>query len=257
MIEKKNSKKYFILISQRLLIPYKGVTMIKKFIAVLLASACCLACANQRVWTYNAGQKITRQPLINKSVAVPDFSDSRINDNSNHIAFGLIPLIPFGWLNLQTPEGGQQHISSGLWLFRPPEDFAKATASELENSGLFKEVFYTSRKSDADLTLQGAIKSTQYTGKIFFYGLSIPGDLLWFIGFPQGYSDNALEIHLTLVDNHTGATLWENSYSGYIDQFAFLYYVPADFRYDDLMKKALGSAVSDMQKQITATKLQQ
>ncbi len=101
-----------------------------------------------------------------KSVSVPPFKDERPDKNSNMAAMYLIPLMPFGWMDLSTPEGAQSHTNSGMWLWRPNEDLAKAAAEEVNNARIFKEVFYTTRAAEGDLVLLGAIKSTEYHAKL-------------------------------------------------------------------------------------------
>jgi hypothetical protein len=69
----------------------------------------------------------------------------------------MVPLMPFGWQDLNTPEGIQMHCNSGLWFFKPSEDLAKAVADELSSAQIFKEVFFTNRASEGDLVLKGYI----------------------------------------------------------------------------------------------------
>ena len=114
----------------------------------ILALFIMAGCATQRAWTYKAEPPATTAPMISKSVAVSQLSDGRENVNKNMLMMYLIPLMPFGWQDLKTPEGVQVHLNSGLWLFKPTEDFAKAMAEELNNSGIFKEVFFTNRASE-------------------------------------------------------------------------------------------------------------
>ena len=118
-------------------------------------------CASQRVWMYRAESYIKTKSLVNKTVALLPLSDRRENINRDLIGLGMIPLMPFGWQDMHSPEGMQRHLTSGIWLFRPPEDFAKAIAEELRNSGIFKEVFFTYKASEGDLVLRGQLKSAE------------------------------------------------------------------------------------------------
>ncbi|OPY85962.1 MAG: hypothetical protein A4E72_01777 [Syntrophus sp. PtaU1.Bin208] len=104
---------------------------------VIVALFLLSGCANQRAWTYKADPYVKTTPVVNKSVAVPPFADQRENSNSNYAMLYMIPLMPFGWQDLNTPEGIQMHMNSGLWIFRPNEDFAKAAAEELNNTSMF------------------------------------------------------------------------------------------------------------------------
>src|SRR4030095_15672898 len=99
---------------------------------------------------------------------------------------------PFGSMTLETPEGVQMHVNSGLWQFRPADDIARAVAQEMENARIFRETFAGNRASEADYVLLGEITSTKYEGKIISYGLSAYGPLLWLFGFPSGHTANEL-----------------------------------------------------------------
>ena len=153
-------------------------------LSALLSVVALSGCANQKAWTYRADPYVKMAPLLNKSVSVPPLADLRENINHNMSMMYLIPLMPVGWQNLNTPEGVQMHMNSGLWIFKPTEDFAKAIAEELNNTSMFKEVFFTHRPMEADLALKGKIISTKYDGYLISYGLSAYGPLLWFFCFP-------------------------------------------------------------------------
>jgi len=211
--------------------------------AMLLAFLLISGCANQRAWTYKADPYIPQTPILNKSVAVPPLSDQRENVNNNMWLIYLIPLMPFGWQDLNTPEGVQMHCNSGLWIFRPNEDFAKAIAEELNNTSMFKEVFFTHRSSDADLTLRGIINSTKYDGKIITYGLSVYGPMLWFIGLPVSYVVNYLDLQLELVETKTMKVIWQQSFQKNQDSLSILYALQPDFMYDTLLKDIMKEAI--------------
>jgi hypothetical protein len=161
-----------------------------------------------------------------------------------------IPLMPMGWQDLNTPEGVQMHINSGLWTFKPNEDFAKAIAEELNNTSMFKEVFFTHRPSDADLILKGKILSTKYDGKIITYGLSVYGPLLWFVGFPSAYISNDLSLEFELVESKTNSILWKKSFQKDKGSISFLYYMQADFTYDTLLKEIMKEAIPSIKDQL-------
>ncbi len=221
---------------------------------VILALLIMTGCATQRVWTYKADPYVKTEPLVNKSVAVIPLADSRENRNTNMIGFMYIPLMPYGWMDYNTPEGGQMHIASSLWFFKPSEDIAKAIAEEINNSGIFKEAFFTYRASEAGLTLRGNIKSTYYGGKLYSYGLSVYGADLWFIGFPAGSYDNNLEITLELVDSSTGKILWSETYKKDYGKVFWVYAPGADFNYDQLLKEIMKEAIQSLKKNLSHAK---
>ena len=200
----------------------------------------------------NTGPEISEggAPLIDKAVVVTPFNDQRINENSNMVGMYLIPLMPFGWQDLNTPEGVSMHVNSALWLWRPNEDIAKATSEELNNSRIFREAFYSTRASEGDLVLQGTIKSSKYKGKIITYGLSVEGPILWLIGLPATNISNELVIAFKLEDHKNNRTLWEKEYREEISKTSVLYYLRSDFDYPDMLKKMLLNVVRDMKAEV-------
>ena len=214
-------------------------------------------CSTQRVWTYTADPSVKTVPLVNKSVAVTPLADNRENVNHNMIGLMYIPVMPFGWMTLNTPEGGQQHITSGLWLFRPAEDIAKGIAEEINNSGIFKETFFTNRASEGELNLRGNLKSTYYHGKLFSYCISSYGVYLWLIGFPAGSYKNNLEISFELVESSTGKVLWTATYKKEYGKVFWLYAPGADFRYDQLLKDIMRDVIQSLKRDLSPEKLSQ
>ena len=211
----------------------------------ILAALIFSGCAEQRVWTYRADPYVRTEPLVNKSVAVPPLTDSRINENTNLIGLMYMPLMPVGWMTLNTPEGGQRHNLSGLWLFRPAEDIAKAVAEEINNSGIFKEVFFTNIPSGGELILRGNLKSTYYYGNFLTYCLSVFGVSSWFI-MPAGTYENSLEIAFELVEPSTGSLLWNGTYRKDFNKTFWIYAPGADFRYDQLLKEIMKEVIPSL-----------
>lgn len=222
-------------------------------ILVVLALFCfsITGCATQRGWRYSAEAKKFRDPIVNKSVAVPPFKDARPDKNNNALMMYMIPLVPFGWCDYSTPEGGGIKLNSApIWLFKPTEDLAKAAAEELAASGLFKEVFFTQRASEGDLIFSGMINSTHYSGTMVSYGLSAYGPLLWFVGFPCGSIHNELAVDFSLVDRDNNL-LWQNNYKlNYDKSPVWIYSLPSDFQYDSLYKEIMLKTTADLERKL-------
>jgi len=218
----------------------------RKLFFVFALIILCFGCSSPRAWTYKSEPFVKETPVINKTVAVPPFSDQRLNENSNAILMYLIPLMPFGWQDFNTPEGANLHCMSGQWIFRPNEDFAKAVAEELHNSSIFKEVFFTYKPGDGDFILRGKIESTKYNCKLITYGLSVEGPLLWFIGLPSAYVENQLQLNLKLVDQKSDEVIWEKNYLKADDKVSILYALKSDFLYDSLLKSIMKEALPDL-----------
>ncbi|MCP4651932.1 MAG: hypothetical protein GY858_00910 [Candidatus Omnitrophica bacterium] len=222
----------------------------KKIGLFCLVSVCCFfitGCATQRGWRYQAEPAQEREPLINKSVAVPPFKDNRPDKNTNAVMMYLVPLMPYGWCDYSIPESGNTKLNSTDWQFKPTEDLAKAAAEELRASGLFKEVFFTQRASEGDLVFQGTINSTRYWGKMYSYCLSVYGPNLWFLGLPAGTVNNELGVSFKLSDNSAQDVIWERNASEVYNKTFNLYSMPSDFTYDILYKKILLDSLGDLE----------
>ena len=228
---------------------------ILKSIAFIVLILSCAGCATQRGWRYSADAEKHRTPLINKTVAVTPFKDARPDKNNNALMMYLVPIVPVGWCDYSTPEGGSMKLnSSPVWLFRPTEDLAKAAAEELQASGIFKEVFYTQRGSDGDLEFLGTVNSTRYSGTVISYGLSAYGPLLWLFGLPCGSVENDLAVEFRIVD-HSNNRLWSNKYTrSYKKSPIFIYSLPSDFQYDSLYKEIMVQAVGDLEGELEKNK---
>jgi hypothetical protein len=81
-----------------------------------------LGCATTRAWKYTPEPRRATEPTVRVSLAVLPFEDLRENVNRNRVRLYLIPLMPFGWADYETPEGEAQHITSSLWQFKPSDD---------------------------------------------------------------------------------------------------------------------------------------
>lgn len=218
-------------------------SLLRLMLIIIVVGFFCSGCSSQRVWTYKAESYVKTEPLVNKTVAVIPLADRRENINKNRGGLGMIPLVPYGWMDMYTPEGAQAHVTSGIWLFKPNEDLAKAIAEEIHNSGIFKEVFFTNRATEGELVLRGEIKSTYYKGKMYTYGLSVMGVYLWFIGLPAASAQNDLEISLQLEDSATGKILWADTYKKSQSVTSWIYVMKPDFFYDSLLKEIMKEVV--------------
>ena len=210
---------------------------------LVFACACLFGCAQTRTWSYTPEPRSTASPTVNKTLVVLPFEDHRKNENDNLIGLYMIPLMPYGWADFETPEGPQMHITSGLWQFRPSDDLSRAVAQEIENARVFRETFVGNRPSDGDYVLMGEITRTGYHGKIFSYCLSVYGPLLWFLGLPAAHVSNRLELRLRIAKSPSDPPIWDYTIDAGDEGTSFLYVQKADFMYDALLKKGMTDAV--------------
>lgn len=112
----------------------------------LLTSALLISiffCSCNKTWQYRANS-IKKAAVLNESVTVLPFQDRRPKQNSDLATLCIVPLLPYGWQNLDLPEMAfPGHMNTGIWFYNPKEDFAEALAEELNEAGVFKKVLFS------------------------------------------------------------------------------------------------------------------
>ena len=93
--------------------------------------------------------------------------------------------------------------------------------------------------------------STTYRGKLFTYCLSIYGSYLWFLGLPQAYAENEMEIQLKLEDPKAKTTLWQSSYKRKKSTVSWIYAMQSDFYYDMFLKDIMNESVPNLRAALT------
>lgn len=175
------------------------------------------------------------------------FSDKRSNENSDRYNLYLIPLMPFGYQDLSSPESVPVHANSSLWMnYNPKDDFAKAMAEELNSSGLVDEASFANSNRGYDYYIKGELISTEYKGKLFSYGLSIYGPILWVI-LPATHVANDLEVRLSLIDTKSQKVVFAKNYkSEHYSKIGWIYNLPNDFRYPEMLAGLYKDFIGDI-----------
>jgi hypothetical protein len=227
---------------------------ISKKLTTLLILFFAVSCSNSKGWVYkpndynNEVGHSASNHLRDKTISVLPFTDKRSNENSDALLLYMLPLAPFGYQNLSSPETTVRHVNSGLWVnFNPKDDFAKAMVEELNVSGKFKDVFFSNSIKDSEYYISGELLITDYNGKLISYGLSIYGPLLWYIGFPATYVSNDLEVKLSLMDSKSKKVIFTKTYkaSNY-SKVGWIYSLPNDFQYPEMLKNLYQQFVTDV-----------
>jgi hypothetical protein len=92
----------------------------------------------------------------------------------------------------------------------------------------------------------GEIVSTRYEAKVFTYGLSAFGSLLWYLGLPVGTHSNRLELRLRLARTPADAPLWHHTIQGRRSSVSWIYVMNPDFEYDSILKQGLRDALPSL-----------
>ena len=141
-----------------------------------------------------------------------------------------------------------QHVTSALWNnYKPVEDFPKALVEDLRAAKLYSDAFFDYKEGDAEYVIQGTINSTRYDGKVYSYGLSVYGPLLWFIGLPAGSASNELSIEVNCLNKKTGRTILSKRYTApSYSATSFLYVMANDFNYPEMLANVNKQVVEDL-----------
>ncbi len=210
-------------------------------------------CSSEKTWIYKPNRyelPSVTEKFKNSTVVIKDFSDKREGDNKNYIMMRLVPLSPFGWQNLSAPENTNMHLCSGLWMnYNPKIDFAKSLSEEINSIELFKEAIYSGAIGQADYYINGEIISTQYKGKLFSYGLSVYGPVLWFIGLPATHISNDLSIKISLIDKNKNIVISKIYHAKKYDIYSWIYSINSDFNYANMLQEIYKQFIDDISKQ--------
>ncbi len=233
----------------------------KKTIHLILSglfSISIVGCGTTAKFIYPADGKNLTQfndgPAYQKKVAVVPFEDMRTDKNqSGTMFFYLVPLMPFGWIDYDRPDGARMFMTIAEFDCDASEDLAKAAAFSLRKSGLFQDAFFTfgGDKEKADYLLEAELFSSHYKGTLYSYGVSVFCPYLWFFGLPAGSSYNELTMTLTMTDLSTGRPIWEKKYDVNRKTIQGFYYNWGDDvrAYSGLMQDIMNDAVKDMNRE--------
>jgi len=231
----------------------KGICM--RLVPILFALLA--GCSSQAVWVYTPGKAIVSPSrTLPVRLAVLPLQEWREEGNTNASWVGLIPLVPFGRTDFNRPEGGGGFLAHSAYNSRPSEDYSKAIAREIAQTGMVTEVFYTERDNEpgVDYTLTGKIKNNRYSGHLYTYCLSFYGSLFWLFGAPAGSASNELELSLELRRPGGGPPVWTSSTRGECGRVIGLYYnFGAEFEgYPRLLREGLEKALPELAEALEA-----
>lgn len=228
----------------------------KKFrlITIVIGIALLMSgCSSQKSWVYRPNNYDVKSVKSEKTVAIKSFEDLRENININNLFFYYLPVFPFGWQNLDVPEGQANHTNSGLWTnYNPKEDFAKALAQELEGANIFKEAYFSFQKGKSNLLITGKILNTKYKGKTLSYGITTFACVyLWFLGAPCTVVSNELSIKLICLDSETEEVLFSKTYTApKYKKTSWIYVMKTDFYYSEMLKGIYKEFIVDLKNNV-------
>lgn len=228
-----------------------NVRIVVSKVVVIVALGLWLAgCSTRAGWQYQASATSVGATPVPVTVAVEHFQDQRGTENSRYFWLCIIPLVPYCSADYKRPENANGFLTEAAYNFRPTDDLAQATADELRQAGLFREVYVTDRTSDpnAQLLIRGYIVSTDWDGSAYSYLVGPYAGVFYVLGLPIGSVEGALNLKLELVDNSNGQVLWTQNISQSYEKTEGLYYNYAeDFGYPQMFHDGIKPAIASLQ----------
>ena len=137
------------------------------------------------------------------SVSVVRLQNHRPQHRRSRRALAWIPMVPASSRVIERPG-------------RPKTGIAQVLAKRLKEARVFSSVKYLERvppegsKREADLILDGAVRSSRLEATLFTYGLSFLAHPLWILGIPRHRIGYDLRFYLRIVNGRTGEVLWDH-----------------------------------------------
>jgi len=207
--------------------PMRGFAIAAVFLLGLAFATLLSGCSMQRTFTYPMEPiSVVNPDPPDVSIAVLPADDLRRTENRAATWFlYMVPLMPFGWADYERPEAAALFLTINRFDSKVTEDVAKAIAQHLKRAGVAENVFFDfgSGAQNADYILETEIRNARYTGRLWSYGLSVFGPILWIFGLPIGQSDFELAMDLRLK-NTEGEVIWSDTLNGDWGIFQGYYY---------------------------------
>ena len=220
-------------------------------VSVLLAFASALSgCVSKAGWQYQPGPAQLASSRLPVSLAVAKFDDQRGSENSTYFFLCIFPLVPYCTAKYDRLENANGFLSAGAYNFRPADDLAEASAAELRQAGLFRDVFVTNRTVDpgTPLILRGKVLNTDWDGTRYSYLLGPYSGLLYLFGLPFGTADDTLKLRLDLVETSNGQVIWTDEISQNYSKTEGIYYdYGSDFGYPQMFRDGIKPAIVSLE----------
>ncbi|MCB2156932.1 hypothetical protein KQI84_18805 [bacterium] len=152
---------------------------------------------------YRVMETRSEYPEIPMKVVVTPLEDARPFDRDPAILY-WIPLLP--WATYKFSRHDEVYPGS-VEAFN--QLFSRDLAQRLKEAEVFSQVEYTPIEElpplgSYDLLITGTLEETTSRGGVSYYGLSIFGDLVWFLGLPKFTRIWDLKADIQVFDGYTG-----------------------------------------------------
>lgn len=231
-------------------------TRVWVLILVILAMMAVSGCLGNRNWQYPPSASGTylenkaASAVAAKAIVLP-LEDARGKGVKEEYWMATIPLVPYGDTMYQRPEVAENPEEVDIVRFDPSQDFAKAIAAELSQSGIYSSVKYAkdAQQEPAEVVFRGRLRSTEWKRRLYTYLLGPVGTIFWMLGLPMSETTTGLELDLRLTPvNDPTKVLWSMTMDYEGSQFDSPYYNLKDAAesYPEALQQALKPAIADL-----------
>ena len=231
-------------------------TRVWVLILVMLAMMAVSGCLGNRNWQYPPSASGTylenkaASAVAAKALVLP-LEDARGKGVKEEYWKATIPLVPYGDTMYQRPEAAENPEEVDIVRFDPSQDFAKAIAAELSQSGIYSSVKYAkdTQQEPADVVFRGRLRSTEWKRRLYTYLLGPVGTIFWMLGLPMSETTTGLELDLRLTPvNDPTKVLWNMTMDFEGKQIDSPYYGLEDAvqSYPLALQEALKPAIADL-----------
>ncbi len=214
----------------------------KKLLLLIMLCLGITACASH-VWEYEPEAKQKRPPVKQAVLTILPLTDER--PSSKFIEWSaplaLIPFVPYS----KTRVVNYPDKSFVGFAGNPAEKLAESAADELAVHRLFSTVIYNNPISKSDYILSGTLKRFRVKSYWSFYGASLVGVGLWYLGAPAEkiYNDVIIEYKLSDV---TGKVYFQKEYIAQSSRLLGFYYNQNKLQFEKPAKQINLQLVNDL-----------
>lgn len=208
------------------------------------------ACA-KHTWEYEPSTPTRLSPLFSKNLTILPITDKRPSSAFLEWSapLALIPFIPYSKVRvIEYPEKGFIKFEGN-----PTEKLTQALMWELSNQNLFKKVIYNTQSKQSDYILSGKLKRFRIKSYWSFYGLSLAGIGLWYLGAPAEKIHNDVIIEFKLTDT-SGTCYFQKEYTAKSSRLLGFYYNQNIIQFEEPVKHIYLQLVNDLTDTIKKSK---
>ena len=133
-----------------------------------------------------------------KTIRVGVLQDLRTGENIDKSLMAFIPLVLSGNIELDFPESDRFSMGTPVKYY-----FSDLIKLEMNNSYKLNNIYISEgNDSKVDYTINGHLSRFHCERKMYFYGLSFFGPLLWYFGLPAIINECEISIEFKILDKN-------------------------------------------------------